>query len=321
MKARTIAGMVSIIFLLGLIIVLLYNQLGFGEPVPFQDARFLEAVQTDVPQVLYIRELPRAKALWDWLELLIVPSVLATVGLLFSRAQRQNDIDLAKKREEAEERAVESRAQEAALQAYLDRMTELLLDRRLCSPSTPDEVREIARVRTLCILRRLDRRRMRYVVEFLHDMGLIHDDEPVVSLQGADFRNARLRNVQLPGVHLSEALLSEATLAGADLSAGQLDGAMLNKADLSSAKLQESSFVGANLVKADLSHADLRGATLVKANCNEAILTQANLRGANLQEANLAQADLTAITFDETTLWPADFTPPPTKERHTIANH
>lgn len=309
MRTRTIIAITATLFLVGISAIILHGGLGFSEPVPFPDTEFAEEVSHESTHVIYTRELPRRKSLWDWLELLIVPAALATVGLLFSRAQRQSDAELAYKRELADERAEEARAQETALQGYLDRMTELLLDRQLCDPAAPDEVREIARVRTLSILRRLDHKRVRYVVEFLHDMGLIHNDEPILSLQGADLRNALLRNIALPGVHLSEARLSEANLTSADLAASQLDGALLNKADLSSAKLQDASLIGANLVKATLSHADLRGATLTKANCTEADLSHANLRGANLHEATLTEANLTEAAFDETTQWPADFEP------------
>jgi len=320
MKRRTNLVLISIFSLIVLCTLLLYhdiyqelynNRLGFGEPVRFADAPFEEALTPDVVQVTYVRELPRAKVLWDWLELLIVPAALATVGLLFSRAQRHHEIELARKREAADERAIESRAQEAALQGYFDRMTELLLDRRLCDPTVSDEVREIARVRTLNILRRLDTKRMRFVLEFLHDMQLICEETPTLSLQGADLRSALLRNSQLPDINLAQALLSEATLAGANLTAGQLNGALLNKADLSSAKLQDASLMGANLVKVNLRHADLRGANLVKANCAEADLSYVNLRGANLQEAHLEQVNLTGATFDEKTQWPTGFAPPP----------
>jgi hypothetical protein len=67
--------------------------------------------------------------------------------------------------------AVENqRAQDAALQAYLDQMSQLLLDegRPLRQPKEGDEVRTLARARTLTVLPRLDGERKASVVRFLY---------------------------------------------------------------------------------------------------------------------------------------------------------
>src|SRR5215207_3252732 len=56
--------------------------------------------------------------LWDWLKLLIVPAVLAGGGLWFNAQQR-----------EREQRTANARAHDEALQAYLDQMGQLLLDK------------------------------------------------------------------------------------------------------------------------------------------------------------------------------------------------
>lgn len=286
-----------------------YDWLGFSEPTAHKDEPLASGI------IVYIRDLPREKTPWDWLELLIVPAALAAIGLWFSQAQRQHNSELARKREAAEERALESRAQESALQGYLDRMTTLLLDRSLGGATASEGVREIARARTLTILRRLDEERVRYVVAFLLDTGLIRYDCPILSLQDADLRNALLNDVQLPEASFSGALLSEANLSSSDLTNSLFAGAMLNKAKLSSAKLQNATFAGANLVKAELRHADLRGANMQKANLEDANLLRANLRnatlnGANLKNANLDQAILTEVSYDEATVWPDGFDPP-----------
>ena len=290
-----------------------YSRLGFGEPTVHEDN------PSDSGVVLYVRNLPREKTLWDWLELLIVPAALAGIGLWFSQAQRQHNSELARKREEAEERALENRAQESALQGYLDRMTTLLLDRNLGDRTTSEGVCEIARARTLTILRRLDKGRVRYVIAFLLDTGLIRDSGPILSLQDADLRKALLNDAQLPAVCLSGASLSEANLSSADLTNGWFEGSLLNKARLSSAKLQNATFIDANLAKADLRHADLRGANLQNANLEGTDLFHANLRnaslhGANLKDANLDEAILKDITYDETTNWPDGLDPPPQAE-------
>src|SRR5215208_5471833 len=52
--------------------------------------------------------------LWDWIKLLIVPAVIAGGGVWFNRQQRESELALAKQR-----------AQDEALQAYLDHMSQL----------------------------------------------------------------------------------------------------------------------------------------------------------------------------------------------------
>jgi hypothetical protein len=58
------------------------------------------------------------RTLWDWLELLIVPVVLAVGGYLFTRSENRTT-----------RTAAERRAQDEALQAYLDGMAQLLADK------------------------------------------------------------------------------------------------------------------------------------------------------------------------------------------------
>src|ERR687898_1823500 len=74
------------------------------------------------------------KTLWDLLHLLIVPLVLVGIGFLFEmqQANRQQAMEeqqqaLEERRAEAERELAEQRAQDEALQAYLDQMSGLLL--------------------------------------------------------------------------------------------------------------------------------------------------------------------------------------------------
>src|SRR5215213_616333 len=107
------------------------------------------------------------KTLWDWLKLLIIPAVLAIGGYLFTRSENR-----------ATQAAAERRAQDDALQAYLDQMGQLLLDkdRPLRTAAAGDEVRTLARARTLTILSRLDGERKRSVVQFMYESCLITKD-------------------------------------------------------------------------------------------------------------------------------------------------
>lgn len=62
------------------------------------------------------------------------------------------------------------REQDAALQTYLDKMSELLVDKELHEKAEPyDDTRVTARTRTLTVLRQLDGRRKRNVLLFLRE--------------------------------------------------------------------------------------------------------------------------------------------------------
>ena len=132
------------------------------------------------------------KALWDWLGLLIIPAVLAAGALLFNWA-----------RSRTERRTASERFRGELLQAYLDRMTDLLLDKKL--QTNPEKVvREVARVHTVLALRDLDAARNRILLRFLHYSELIKGGE-VIHLRGADLRGADLKGADLRGADLAEA--------------------------------------------------------------------------------------------------------------------
>src|SRR5258705_10671005 len=82
------------------------------------------------------------KTLWNWMELLVVPVILALVIFLLNKSQKDTELKIAEirraeERESAEQRAnvdreiERDRQQQKALEDYLDRMTDLLLKNRL----------------------------------------------------------------------------------------------------------------------------------------------------------------------------------------------
>jgi hypothetical protein len=81
---------------------------------------------------------------------------------------------------------------EAALQAYIDHISKLLLAQNLRHATEDEEVRKIARVRTLTLLRRLDAERKGSVLQFLHESTLLGKEEPIIDLTGADLSRAHL---------------------------------------------------------------------------------------------------------------------------------
>jgi hypothetical protein len=178
-----------------------------------------------------------------WVKSLILPVVVAVFGTVggawFTR----------------------QRAQETALQAYLDKMSELIIYNELHKKGDRyDPMRVMARARTLAVLSQLDKRRKRIVLLFLRESRLINSK--------ALFRNGRL--------------VAHARLVG-------LEGADLRKADLREARLISHSRKEA----VSLEHANLEGADLVDADLEKADLRGAALKGAGLRGAKLCGADLT----------------------------
>lgn len=204
------------------------------------------------------------KTIWNWLELLIIPGTLAVVAIILDNRERKADRELTRDNQ-----------REAALQNYFDALTRLILDKDLRNSEPEDEVRDIAQVKTITTLKRLDSDRKSKLVRFLGDVSLVEGGDktqPIISLRfvnlentdlvmdylnGADLFCANLRDTCLLGAHLEGANLFAARLEGADLRDTHLEGADLRDAILRGANLE-----GADLEGSDLLGAHLNGATM-----------------------------------------------------------
>jgi hypothetical protein len=186
--------------------------------------------------VLTLIGLPFGITLWNWMDLLIIPLVLAIGGYLFTRSENR-----------ATRVAAEQRAQDEALQAYLDGMSQLVTDkdRPLHRSPRSDRLRTVARARTLTVLSRLDGDRKARVVQFLYESVLISIEYAVVDLTDADLSSANLRTSSLSGAALVYANLHKADLRGAWLVYANLHGADLRGAILSGAVMHGANLSGA----------------------------------------------------------------------------
>lgn len=162
-----------------------------------------------------------------------------------------------------------------------------------CKRSKEDNViRDVARIRTLTVLRRLDSERKGVVLKFLCEAGLLNRGGWHVVLGGGDLRGANLSNAMLKGIELGAV-----DLRGADLSGANLMESSLRQANLSGANLSGTIFIRADLRRADLSGVDLKNAWMIGAQLNTTNLRGADLSGANLSETTMygdvSGADLT----------------------------
>ena len=222
------------------------------------------------------REFQRGKTVWDWIQLLIVPLVLAGGALWFNQ-----------RRDQIEREVAADRQREEALQAYLNVIGKLMLEKGLrplkdgLSPEDEpvrEAARDVARAQTLTVLRRMDAERKGAILRFLHESELIkktEESEPVIALHGCDLSGADLSWADLRDVDLSRTDLSWANLFLARLNRASLHRANLRNADLRSFLSQS------DLSAADLRKADLIGASIV-----------ASLVGADLSSADLTEADV-----------------------------
>jgi hypothetical protein len=187
----------------------------------------------------------RGKTLWDWLQLLIIPAVLAIGGFAFNHTSSRNA-----------QRTATDNQREAALQSWIDTLSELFLKVHLGELKLEDKaVREIARVHSLSVLQRLDGTRKGRVIYYLYMVGAIDKNKRIVDLQEANLSGTNLSGTNLSGANLSGTNLSGANLSGARLSEADLSNTNLNAANLKGA-------IGVTVEELEKQAASLKGATL-----------------------------------------------------------
>jgi uncharacterized protein YjbI with pentapeptide repeats len=249
------------------------------------------------------------KSLWEFLDLLIVPLALAIIGFGFTVQQQVRQTQIENQRDERAQAVEEQRAQNAALQAYLDQMNQLILDRKLLKVEQGDPVHEpgdpvhsLAQARTTTAITQFDGENNQAVTRFLSDSGLLREPPLLAKadLEGTKLPKAVLQGANLAGTNLTGANLAEAALISADFSAKEKEGedtihitADLTRADLTKAALQEAKLAECTLDKVTLTKATLQGADL-----RSASLEAANLTTAALQDADLSSTENTAILQD-----------------------
>jgi uncharacterized protein YjbI with pentapeptide repeats len=222
------------------------------------------------------------KTLWQFLDLLIVPLALAIIGFGFTAQQqvRQTQIE-------------EERAQNAALQAYLDQMNPLILEEGLLGSEEGDTVYTLAKARTTTVLAQLNGVHNQAVTRFLFESGLLR--KPAL-LAKADLQDAKLHKAVLEGANLADTQLNRANLT---------DAVLVDADFYAEEKVGKST----QTITADLTRADLSRATLLGANLSGCYLKEATLTDATLQSADLSSADLQGADLSHTALQGANLSP------------
>jgi hypothetical protein len=244
--------------------------------------------------ILYFISLLFGLTVWNLLKVLAVPITIGAAVPLLNWLQKRRELDVENQR-----------AQDASLEAYEDKMERLILDSELRKSEWDTDVRDVARMHTLSVLRRLDPNRKRLVVQFLLDgeliryvkrvtpEGLTQEDPPIISLRKADLTEANLARM-----FLIMANLSGAQLVGADLSNTYLSSAQAGSADIFRAMREglniedvERPVAASTLIGANLRGADLRGSRLLGVHLHGANLSGADLTGARVTAQQLEMCD------------------------------
>jgi hypothetical protein len=222
----------------------------------------------------FIGDKEKYKTLYDWMQLLIIPAVLAIAGYIINLTISRGEQEATKQRDQTDRHIELDRQHEATLKEYIDKMSRLILHNNLCDSTKGDDVRKIADIWTGLALSRLDAKRKRHLVDFLRISKLIEANN-IVDLSRANLSEVDLLDKNLSGLNFSGAYMREANLTNADLS---------------KTNFREAEFKGANLSDANLIGADFSYANLTKAKVTPEQLVQAkSLKGTTMPDGSIHQ--------------------------------
>ncbi|MFN6274642.1 MAG: pentapeptide repeat-containing protein [Microcystis sp.] len=214
------------------------------------------------------------KSFWDWLQLLIVPLMLAFGASYLNYASETRDKQIA-----------EERKQQELLKDYFSKMQTLIVETKKSKDSQPKIVETkksvettkskdsqpnpdgapllpefipIAQALTLAVLDELDGKRKGKVISYLADSKLItanikdQKSKPVIDLRKANLKEIVLEDVSLDGLSITgadmtEAKLTEVILTNSNLVSSKFINATLDTVDFSGSKLGNSNFYDADL--------------------------------------------------------------------------
>lgn len=238
-------------------------------------------------------ELQPGKRPWDWLQLLLIPFVLAFVAYAFNSYQASTSQQIEEKSK-----------QEQVVDNYLNQMSTILLQYHLHDSKPGDPIRALAQAFTLTALDRLDSEHKNMIILFLYRADLLKyhyykhnetecgdpkvlkkqfpDEKPIITLSQGHIEGVTINNLGLSCIDLHNMEMEGANFSESDLNRADLGLSFAMNADFS-----YTSMIAANLYFLDLENANLQEAHLQFANMEGICLSHARLDGANLQHADL----------------------------------
>jgi uncharacterized protein YjbI with pentapeptide repeats len=329
LTARLVLTVVASLPVAGLFYVKLYplSWSGFGPDsnkstsveTTIKDGKVISTKKTEA------EHFQSAKTLWDWLGLAGTIAIPIVIFQFQRGEQRRSDERANLEKQQADKQSMSEKEiaainlREDVLQCYIDRMsellinqdtrTELILDKTKNNDANHDNpVRDVARIRTITILRRMegDTERQDRVLHFLRDAELLGFLLDQAKLERIDLSNTNLRGINFTHTDFSGANLIGVNLAGSDLHESNLSDANLSGANLSGAFLTLANCSDANLKNTNLENAFLGlkcSNQFFKVKFNGANLDGANLKGAkNIAKDSISDQTITVDLSPEQVL-------------------
>jgi hypothetical protein len=205
------------------------------------------------------------KSFWDWLQLLIVPLMLALGAFYLNSAADFRDYQIAQERKQQE-----------VLTDYFSKMQGLIVETKKIKETSGytklhpkdeaarllPEFRSTAQALTLSVLEQLDGKRKGKVIIYLAESQLItanndnQSSRPEIKLDGANLQKLELK----------DQVFSYINIAGADMTSTELSDILISDSDLSRVNLTEAVLQDVTFKNSNLSGVNLDGASLTNTN-------------------------------------------------------
>ena len=208
----------------------------------------------------------RHKTLWDLLQVLAIPAIIAVGAAFFEQSYKQ-----------LEKLFQDERLSESRVREYMKSLQDLTLGYDLSNSNSSKRARAIVQVNTRHTIKILDGPWLGSIIDLLDTYGLdlVTRNNPILDLSGLRFNKADLNNRKLVNMNLTNVNMPDSDWSHADCKDISLDFA-----DLSHAKMEKAEFNDCSFISADLSSAELRGAKFFECNMDKVIFHNADLRKA-----------------------------------------
>jgi uncharacterized protein YjbI with pentapeptide repeats len=209
------------------------------------------------------------KKLWDWLDLLIVPSSIGIVSWIYSMQEKEKET-----RKEYENK------QNETLDSYFKTISDLIIKSNLLNHNLNKESKLIARTRTIVAIENLNSVRKGQVLQFLYESNLIHYN--ILELVGANFRYSEvsgivLRNITIKGVFFCNSTFIQSFLDNSNFTACDFSNTDFTDSSMQNTNLSYTKLLNCKLINLDLTHVDFEGADLTNADLTNSKILQTQL--------------------------------------------
>ena len=211
------------------------------------------------------------KPIWDWLELLLIPLLLALLGWFITWKNNKNEREITK-----------NKSLQESFDSYLEFMSKLILENDMAN-SDDHKVPIIARARTINFLDSADSEKRGLVLQFLAETNLICAPNPIINLNGINLNKTKLRNIRLEKI----------SLKGVHLKNCDFKGANLKGSDFTSSNFENCNLSNSNLENSNLTYADMENVNLTNGN-----LVKATIDGTNFKQAKMENCLVTKTQFN-----------------------